>query len=102
VAALSARKYSQPGSVVFKVHDSLGLAAGTWRLEVDAGQGMCKPTRSSPDIELDIEDLGACYLGWARFRALARAGRMSGSPSALSLVDGMFGWNCLPWCPEML
>ena len=61
----------------------------------------CAVTDKAPDLVLDIEDLGACYLGWARFRTLARAGRIGGDKSSLTLAEEMFTWDPQPWCPEV-
>ena len=50
---------------------------------------------------LDLEDLGAVYLGWSRLRNFARAGRLSGDHHALARADNMFSWDPAPWCPKI-
>jgi hypothetical protein len=44
-------------------------------------------------------DLGAAYLGGARFSTLAHAGRVvEHVPGSLARADAMFGCEPLPWC----
>jgi predicted acetyltransferase len=100
--ALSARRFSAPGSLVLEVNDPISFDTKVFSLEVDAqGNGLCQVSAHTADIMLDLEDLGACYLGRARFRALARAGRLQGNPQALAAADAMFTWDPQPWCPEI-
>lgn len=99
--ALSARHYSSDGALTFAVVDSMGLAQGSFRLAIEGGKGTCSPTKDQPDIHLDIEDLGSAYLGMARFRELASAGRVGGSSDTLALADAMFNWFPAPWCQEV-
>lgn len=101
-AALEARRYSAPGAVVVETVDPLDGTTARHRLVAgDDGVATCEPTDSSPDVELDLEDLGGGYLGWARFRRLAAAGRLRGRPEALALLDRMFAWDPAPWCPDV-
>jgi predicted acetyltransferase len=102
VRALAARRYSAAGNLVLEVKDSMTSATTVLSLEVDAeGKAVCGPSSRPSDIILDLEDLGACYLGRARFRALARAGRLHGPAQALADADAMFTWDPQPWCPEI-
>jgi predicted acetyltransferase len=101
-AALERRRYLGPGVVVLEVHDPLGRAGGRYRLEVsESGEALCAPTQAAAEIALDLEDLGACYLGRSRLRELARAGRLSGDHTALTRADTLFSWQPQPWCPEV-
>lgn len=100
-AALSARRYPVEGSLVFEVHDSFGDASGAYRLTGGPDGADCIRSTDPADIALDVEDLGACYLGRARFGALARAGRLTGSAEALRTADLMFTWDPAPWCQEV-
>jgi hypothetical protein len=52
-------------------------------------------------VWLDLEDLSAGYLGYARFRELARSGRITGDPAVLAAMDAAFTWDPGPWCPEI-
>jgi len=99
--ALQNRGYRVPGAFVFEVSDPLGMSEGRFRIESDGNEAHCEVSSSPADIVMDIEDLGACYLGWSRFASLARSGRVSGDAEAISLADLMFGWSPAPWCPEV-
>ena len=58
----------------------------------------CRRTDRDPDVIVSAADLGAVYLGGARFELLARAGRVEEcEPGALLRADGLFGWDPQPW-----
>lgn len=101
VLALAERRYQVEGRLVFEIHDP--FLSSTVNVELEGGPdgAHCRPTQAAPDLVLDSEDLGACYLGWSRLRDLARAGRVGGDQHALGLADLMFGWDPQPWCPEI-
>ncbi|HUF94921.1 MAG TPA: GNAT family N-acetyltransferase [Acidimicrobiia bacterium] len=99
--ALTSRHYEGAFTGVIKVHDPMGLAGGTFQLETFPEGSECTPATGDPDISLDIEDLGAVYMGTGGFRRLARSGRISGSDEALKAADLAFGWDPQPWCPEI-
>jgi predicted acetyltransferase len=99
--ALKARAYSAPIDVVLGVSDPLGDISGTYRLSANGADVTCSATGDEPDVMLDLEDLSAGYLGRARFRALARVGRVSGTDHALAAMDAAFRWDPQPWCPEI-
>jgi predicted acetyltransferase len=98
--ALEGRRYSCDGAVSFRLHDPMTGGVASYRLGVSEGVGTVTPADDG-DIELDVEDLGTAFLGRSRFRALARAGRLSGMPAALALADTMFAWDPAPWCQEI-
>jgi predicted acetyltransferase len=100
-AALTARAYSGPVDLVLSVSDPIGDTTGAYQLRVDGGTVECAVTGKEPDVTLDLEDLSACYMGRARFRELARAGRVSGDGAALAELDRAFTWDPQPWCPEV-
>lgn len=100
-AALSARRYCCDGSLALEVFDPIDQRAGRYRLEVSEGVGMCKATSDTPDLIMDMEDLGAAFLGRSRFRRLAALGRVGGAPAACALADAMFDWHPQPWCQEI-
>ncbi len=100
-AALSARSYSAPLEVVLGLSDPLGDVTGTYRLGITDGRAECSKVTGEPDVSLDLEDLGACFMGRARFRELARAGRVEGDPVVLAALDAAFTWDPQPWCPEI-
>jgi predicted acetyltransferase len=100
-AALTSRHYEGAFTGVIEVHDPMGLAGGTFQLETSTDGSECKSATGDPDISLDIEDLGAVYMGAGGFRRLARIGRLSGSDEALKAADLAFRWDPGPWCPEI-
>ncbi|MGB4135169.1 MAG: sterol carrier protein domain-containing protein, partial [Microbacterium sp.] len=77
--------------VVLRVDDALGLAAGTWRLVVDAtGTATVAPTDSAPDIVLGVAELSALYAGGVRATALAAAGLIAGDAAIMASLDDAF------------
>ena len=100
-AALAGRRYQAEGHLVLELTDSFLQRTILVELEGGPDGASCQVTDKEPDLVLDIEDLGACYLGWARFRTLARAGRIGGDRASLTLADSMFTWDPQPWCPEI-
>lgn len=100
-AGLSARRYSADGSLVLEVFDPIDRTASRYRLEVSEGVGTCKATSETSDLMLDMEDLGAGFLGRPRFRRLRVLGRVDGAPAACALADAMFDWHPQPWCQEV-
>jgi predicted acetyltransferase len=98
-AALSARKYSADGSVVFDVHDDFGTwNQGRWKLD----EGVAARTDDDADIALSVQSLGSAYLGGVSFAELARAGRLEElKDGALARADALFRWDRHPWCPEI-
>jgi len=103
----------RPGTIA----DELGITPGTQLLavngrEVDdfldwefltADDALVVHARlpGGEDLELDIEALGALYLGGVRPSALALAGRIRGTRETLARAEAMFPWHPLPWCPEI-
>jgi predicted acetyltransferase len=100
-AALEARSYSAPANVVLGVSDPFGDMSGSYRLHADADGAECVTTSDDPTIWLDLEDLSSGYLGHARFRELARSGRVTGDPASITALDTAFSWDPGPWCPEI-
>jgi predicted acetyltransferase len=102
-AALAARRYSADDALVFDVTDSTcPWNAGRHRLESRLGEVNCAPTDAEPDIQVDVQDLGAVYLGDVELTLLAAAGRVQElRPGAIARADAMFRWRPLPWCPSI-
>jgi predicted acetyltransferase len=78
-AALAARGYGGTGSLVLDVRDDVVESnAGRWRLEAGDGGAEVRPADAgeTADLELDIADLAAVYLGAWRFADLVRVGRV--------------------------
>ena len=103
-AALAARTYGRPGTLVLEVRDGFcSWNAGRWRLDAaEDGRGTVERTTTAPDLTLDAEDLGATYLGTFRFSELARAGRVvENTAGALRRADALFASPRAPWCSTM-
>lgn len=101
-AALEARGYFGDGSVLLEVADPLGLAAGTWLLEVHGGEGHVRAAESGdaavPRAELDVAALGSLFLGAVSARTLAAAGGVRASDDALAVLDELFTAGPAPYC----
>jgi predicted acetyltransferase len=95
-AALSARRYATAGRLVLRItHRSHNE-----QVCLDGGPegATCTPSAGQPDLVMELEALGAVYLGGASVRALARAGLVRGTPEILSRADAMFHADPPPWC----
>ena len=99
--ALEGRSYSATANVVVQFHDPLDASTSIWRLDLTPDGSSVTPSTDEPDVVMDLEDLGACFLGEARFDALGRAGRLSGDRGHLLALDHAFTWSPGPWCPEV-
>ncbi|GAA4267338.1 GNAT family N-acetyltransferase [Frondihabitans peucedani] len=75
-AALSARPYGHDGSLTLRVHDKLGHADGTFRLDVTDGAGHAtRVGENAPAaLELDAATLATLYLGGVSASLLGSAG----------------------------
>jgi predicted acetyltransferase len=99
-AALAARRYMTTGRLVVAIGDGFHAeTAGRYALDASAAGVECARTDAGADLELDIADLGAAYLGGVRFTTLARAGRVRElRPGALRRADALFASDPEPWC----
>jgi predicted acetyltransferase len=108
--ALARRRYSAPADVVLQVRDDLLPAnAGRWRLTTagaapDGGglEASCvpAPASASPDVVLDVTELGAAYLGGTTLSAPAAAGLVTeGRVGAVRQLSTALSWDPAPWCP---
>jgi predicted acetyltransferase len=95
-AALRARSWAQEEDVVLAVTDTFGpWNEGSYRLDGSR-------TTDPPDLQLDVRDLGAAFLGGFTFAELWRAGRVEELvPGALQRADAAFRTERAPWCPEI-
>lgn len=101
-SALSGRRYARPVDVTIAVvDDRCPWNAGTWRLHAGVdGVASCERADTPADLTLEIEALGAAYLGGTSLASLAAAGRVSApDPLRLNDLSVAFGWPRLPWCP---
>ena len=105
--ALAGRRYSCPVDVVLEVRDeTLPANAGRWRLSTTTtapGGGLaasCVPASSPADLALDVNQLGAAYLGGTRLGALAGSGLVAElRPGATRQLSAALTWDPAPWCP---
>lgn len=96
--SLEARPWFADGEVVVTVTDPLGYADGTVRVTVAAGRAAVTATRDEPDVTLDVETLGALYLGDVTVDLMARAGRVTGSDEALTRFAALADGSPSPHC----
>jgi predicted acetyltransferase len=65
-------------------------------------EGKAERTSAAPDLSLDVDALGATYLGGCNFTRLADAGRaVEHTKGALLRADALFRSARAPWCPEI-
>ena len=98
-AALAGRQYQAPVDVVLGITDALLPAnAGAWHLRAEAfGEATCTRASATPDLELDVRELGAAYLGGVSLAALAGVGLVTErTPGALARAAAAFGWPVTP------
>jgi predicted acetyltransferase len=98
--ALAARRYAVDDALVLEVTDAVRPRnQGRFRLEGGPDGAACEPTSATPDLALDITDLGAAYVGGTRLASLARAERVAElTPGALLRADRMFTATPPPIC----
>jgi predicted acetyltransferase len=98
-AALSARSYAADGRITFDVVSDPVFPdnAGTWTV----ADGVARRSRRRPDVRLDVQALGAAYLGGFSFAELARGQMVQEvARGGLARADALFRTAAAPWCPE--
>jgi predicted acetyltransferase len=97
-AALRARSYRSADAVVVGVRDELcPWNEGAYRLGPDPGRA-----DATPELELDVADLAAVYLGAFDFAHLARADRVRElTPGAVERASDLVRTPLPPFCPEV-
>jgi predicted acetyltransferase len=99
-AALERRSYRGDGRVTLEiVRDPLFPEnAGVWTIE----GGRARRTSRRPDVRLDVQALGAAFLGGFSFRELAAAESVEETArNGLVRADALFATPAAPWCPEI-
>ena len=86
-AALQARTYRADLDVVIEVSDSFRDDGGRFALSIRDGRAHCLPTGTPADVVLDLDVLGALYLGSHRAPPFAAANRLR--CEATEFVRGM-------------
>ncbi len=102
VAALEARTYEEDGEMRFSVAGSFRSdVEGSYLLSIDKGIGSCVRIDGPADLEIDIDVLGALYLGGGDAHAYAAAGRIRGEDEAVDLLHRLFRTVRQPWCNQV-
>ncbi len=97
-AALAARTYRRSASVVaIAVVDPL-FEDNTDTYEVSADGVRRLGRHVGADLEVEITELGAAYMGATSWQELAAAGRVNGSPDAVARADDLFAHRPMAWC----
>ena len=100
--ALEGRRYGAEGRVVLGVRDPfMPDNDGQYLLEAGPDGAKCSMTNDDADLELDVNALGALYLGGQSISTLVRAGWVRGDPSVVETAGALFAWAPQPWCPEI-
>jgi predicted acetyltransferase len=97
--ALAARTYAQDLDVVLAVTDNfLPWNAGSWHLTGGPDGAECSTTTRSPDLTIDVRELGAIYLGRPSLVRLGRAGLVEEhTAGALATTSQAFSADRLPF-----
>ncbi len=100
--ALAARRYPARVNLVLEVRDRFcPWNDGRWSLVGHPAGAFCFETDADPDLVLDVEALGAAYLGGVSLATLQAAGRVTEvSPGAVTQAGTAFRWPVTPWCPD--
>jgi predicted acetyltransferase len=90
--ALAARTYEADVDLVVEIEDTvLPANAGRWRLTITGGKAVVERTEEEADVELNIQDLGAAYLGYDHIRRHAAAGLLhEKTPGSLTALNTAF------------
>lgn len=101
--ALTQRRYASDVDAVLEVSDGFcPWNDGRWRLTVKAGEATVRRVDDDPDVVLDVQALGAVYLGGTRLTSMARAQRVHEvTPGAVNALSLAFLGDREPHCPEV-
>ncbi len=101
--AIEARGYEPDaeGSVTLGIRDDLcPWNEGAYRVTVEGGSATVKRVRTKPQLTMPVAALSPLYSGYRTATALARAGRIEGSASALRTADRIFATAYRPHVME--
>jgi predicted acetyltransferase len=101
--ALAARHFPADGRLVLEVEDPLGLAAGTFALNITDGEAVVdavpEPAPGEADLTLDVSALSSIYLGAVCPVTLTAAGRIREHTAGAALnARLMFAVERSPHC----
>lgn len=102
-AALGRRSYAADGELILEVSDQvMPEVGGRWRMSVRGGHAELASTDQPAELRVDVNDLGAVFLGGFTFAHLQRAGRGTElTAGAIRRADAMFVTDRSPWCPHV-
>ena len=101
-AARGGRAYERDGSIAFSVVDPFRQETeGVYELVVSKGVGTCARSDEDPALEIDIDVLGALYLGGANALSYSEADRIRGEEAAIVTLHEVLRTRLQPWCPEV-
>jgi predicted acetyltransferase len=102
VAALEARSFEREGTIRFSVANAFrGDVDGTYELTVINGVGSCARVEGDAEVSLDLDVLGAMYLGGADAYAYAAADRIRGGAVEVGRLHELFRTARAPWCNQV-
>lgn len=100
--ALTARTYEEDGEIVMALTDPFRPdTAGVYRLVVEGGHATVGRVAADADVTMEIDVLGALYLGGRDASAFAAANRLHGSPDAVTTLHRLFRTVQPPWCNQV-
>lgn len=101
-AALSGRSYEEDGDVTFSIMDPFRPSTeGTYRLSVVDGVGTCARTDAEAELAMEVDVLGALFLGGANALSYHAAGRIRGSGEQMAALHRMMRTVVAPWCDSV-
>jgi predicted acetyltransferase len=101
-AALSQRTYEGDGTVVFSIIDTYRPATeGTYRLTVSGGVGTCERTDATAALDIDVDVLGALYLGGGDLSGYVSADRLRGPAAEIATLHSIMSTMQDPWCDRV-
>jgi len=100
--ALEARSYEHDGAIRFTITNSFRPGTdGSYELIVEDGVAGCSRLDGDTDMEMDVDVLGALYLGGGDTHAYAAADRIRGNVDALGRLHRLFHTARSPWCNQV-
>lgn len=101
-AALTARTYEEDGAIVMSLTDpNRPGTAGVYRLSVEHGRATVERVDAEADVAMEIDVLGALYLGGQDAFTFAAANRLDGSPVSVHTLHRLFRTVKPPWCNQV-
>ncbi|MGL6278228.1 MAG: GNAT family N-acetyltransferase [Gaiella sp.] len=98
-AALAARGFRAGRAVIEVTHDPV-FAGNVATFAI--ADGRVRRVRQRADVRVDVQTLGAAFLGGFSFAELAAAGHVDEARrGGIARADAVFRVDAQPWCPEV-